>query len=354
MALKRLREFLLKNRFKLYAIVLCELFVLAQVSHVLTFSQISSIAQHMGGRLLFPSDAPYIVRDTGSGYQYLSSPALTPVTPPGNLTGATTTLNGAINNSVTSLTLTSSTGFGAVWGTNAVPFEIQIDSENILCTALAANVCTGSRGVDGTSAASHSNGATITLLVWQQINFTTGVTATTNGGQIYIHDPGLSSDSVHILKMPCPTVPFTATANMMINAQLNNATVGQSHANMGMILRNPSGPLVTWNSGTDSTNGMAFELAMDHWTNNTTFSANAFRWPWRTTGGQVTFRIKYDGTNRLMSYGLDPLNPEQLTSETWTTFTTPTEIGVYIDNIQPVGTLVPAGMTLVGWVITTP
>ncbi len=70
----------------------------------------------------------------------------------------TTTLNGAINSSVTSLTLTDASQFPSS-GTNF----IIIGSEEISYTGVSGNTLTGlTRGVAGTTAASHSDGATVT------------------------------------------------------------------------------------------------------------------------------------------------------------------------------------------------
>jgi hypothetical protein len=76
----------------------------------------------------------------------------------GTITGvATTTLNGTINSSATSIVLTSATGFGAS-GT------ILIDSELITFSGVSTNTLTGCvRGTDGTTAAAHTTGATVQL-----------------------------------------------------------------------------------------------------------------------------------------------------------------------------------------------
>jgi len=84
----------------------------------------------------------------------------------GNILGAaTTTLDGAItgtsggnNSSATEITLTSVTGFPST-GTNFV----QIDSEEISYTGISGTKLTGiSRAARGTTATTHSNGATVT------------------------------------------------------------------------------------------------------------------------------------------------------------------------------------------------
>ena len=70
----------------------------------------------------------------------------------------TTTLNGAINSSTTTIVLTSSTNFPST-GTN----QILIGTEEISYTGISGNTLTGvTRGVRNTTAASHSDGATIT------------------------------------------------------------------------------------------------------------------------------------------------------------------------------------------------
>ena len=75
----------------------------------------------------------------------------------GYITGtATTTLNGGINNSVTSIVLTSAAGFTAS-GT------IVVDTESITYSGISTNTLTGcTRGANGTTAASHLTGATVT------------------------------------------------------------------------------------------------------------------------------------------------------------------------------------------------
>ncbi len=77
----------------------------------------------------------------------------------GEAAGAiTTTLNGAINSSTTTIVLTDASQFPDT-GTNF----IQIGSEEISYTGVSTNTLTGvTRGVRNTTAASHSDGATIT------------------------------------------------------------------------------------------------------------------------------------------------------------------------------------------------
>jgi hypothetical protein len=73
-------------------------------------------------------------------------------------TSTTTTLNGGILNGVVSLVVASSSGFPAT------PFTVVVDSEEMTVTNVAGTTWTVTRGVDGTIAAAHSNGATVTLM----------------------------------------------------------------------------------------------------------------------------------------------------------------------------------------------
>lgn len=67
---------------------------------------------------------------------------------------ASTTLNGAINASVTNITVASTSLF-------IVPCVLTIDNENLKATAKTATTFTVTRAFDGTSAASHSNGVAV-------------------------------------------------------------------------------------------------------------------------------------------------------------------------------------------------
>jgi len=79
--------------------------------------------------------------------------------------GATTTLNTTVNNSVTSVILTSATSFTTT-GT------VKIDNELITYTGISTNTLTGcTRGTNSTTAATHTAGATVS----QVVNSVTGL-----------------------------------------------------------------------------------------------------------------------------------------------------------------------------------
>jgi hypothetical protein len=118
----------------------------------------------------------------------------------GGSTGVTTTLDGAINSAVTTITLTSVTGFP----TTGV---VKIDNELISYTGISSNDLTGcTRGINGTAAASHSDGAGVevftgwgsaslsssTILApadWSLDNFGQILTATILNGRTFTWQP---------------------------------------------------------------------------------------------------------------------------------------------------------------------
>jgi len=88
-----------------------------------------------------------------------------------------TTLNGGINNIVTTITLTSTVGF-------PTSGSVLINSEIISYTGISSNDLTGcTRGSQSTTPASHSNGATVTALTaWGEASLV--------NGQSTVIDPG--------------------------------------------------------------------------------------------------------------------------------------------------------------------
>lgn len=82
----------------------------------------------------------------------------------------TTTLNGGINSAVTSMVVTSSTGFPAA------PFTVLIGTEFISVSVVAGTTWTIARGANASTAAAHLNGDTIYLIVGGDI---VGFTAST-------------------------------------------------------------------------------------------------------------------------------------------------------------------------------
>ena len=158
----------------------------------------------------------------------------------------TTTLNGAIDASTTTIVLTSVVNFPST-GTN----HIQIGSEEISYTGISGNTLTGvTRGARGTTAASHSDGATITnssdFVAWGEAA----------SGDLVI-DPGLWSidnfgDKIIALIHNGQVFEWDSNAS---NATATRATIisGAPTASRDMIVSTPDRHLVFF--GTETTIG---------------------------------------------------------------------------------------------------
>ena len=158
----------------------------------------------------------------------------------------TTTLNGAIDASTTTIVLTSAVNFPTT-GTN----HIQIGSEEISYTGISSNTLTGvTRGARGTTAASHSDGATITnssdFVAWGEAA----------SGDLVI-DPGLWSidnfgDKIIALIHNGQVFEWDSNA---ANATTTRATIiaGAPTASRDMIVSTPDRHLVFF--GTETTIG---------------------------------------------------------------------------------------------------
>jgi len=161
----------------------------------------------------------------------------------------TTTLNGAITDAAATagITLTSSLGFPTS-GTS----EIRIGTEDLSYTGISSNVLSGVvRGVNGTTAATHSNGATITNITdysgWGQASSTTDKVA----------EPGLWS--LDNLGSTLIALIFNGACfewdSDLTNATATRATIisGAPTASRDMLVSTPDRHLVLF--GTETTIG---------------------------------------------------------------------------------------------------
>ena len=99
------------------------------------------------------------------------------VTIDGVKSGASTTLNGAITAAATTLTLTSGTNFDNTTGkyanNSSSEWFIKIDDEIMKYTAISTNAVSSiSRGQNSTTAAAHSDGATVELYMIHRVPLT--------------------------------------------------------------------------------------------------------------------------------------------------------------------------------------
>jgi hypothetical protein len=120
---------------------------------------------------------------------------------------AYTTLNGAINNSVTTITVVSTTGF-------PTSGQIRIDAEVIIYTGTTATTFTGcTRGARGTANSAHLTGATVTKIQAPAASTATVMSMNTTD---YANDMSLVDTS----KM---TVTSSGIYNLQWSGQFNNS-----------------------------------------------------------------------------------------------------------------------------------
>lgn len=294
---------------------------------------------------------------------------------------AESTLDGGINNSVTSLTVSDASLFPSEGN-----FRILIDDEILLVTNVSGSTFTVSRGQEGTSAASHSNGAAVDHVLtagaldqfradsassdtWSNlitagaagrlflpsdapylvrdnesalqyfgpmrkvvppvngdfawINQGSATVSTANGG-VYISDPVNASLSMRIRKKSAPSTPYTVT--MMALPVLK----ADSFNFVGMCFReSSSGKLETlhWIGRTSATS----KLEQNEWNSPTSFQdvvANV-ETQFVPGGPPPWLQIEHDGTDLYYRYSQDGWNWVTFESHTDGNFFTsaPDEIG---------------------------
>jgi hypothetical protein len=273
---------------------------------------------------------------------------------------ATTSLASSANTTTTSISLTDASAFPSVGN-----FRVKADSEIMLATARSSNTLTVVRAQEGTTAASHSGGATVSQILtagalqqwgsdnipgWNgtapprcvydtsgnritssaftQTNFS-GCTALDDGQSIGIYNPagGASGENLRLLTLSAPATPYSVVA------QLDTLAFGSTQ-NFGLCFRNSSSGKVSALSLINFSNGQG-EFHVYQWTNPTTFSSNASAHNNAfLKSAYVWFKIKDDGTNTIYYASPDGINFVQLYSESRTSFfsTGPNEVGVYSNN----------------------
>ena len=319
---------------------------------------------------------------------------------------ASTTLNGSINNSTTSVVVGNATGFPASGN-----FRIIVESEIMLVTAVSGNTFTVTRGSESTTAASHNSGVGVKHILtagavqqyradniaiggvaslpaagtagrvyystddvyafcdngsaWNAIGpiyqftpptntgfswvnqGTASVTLNTNGS-LYFRTPGQNIGYIHRV-MSAPSAPYTVTMGAI---PLMIGTTGADQPGFGLTLRDSStGKLVIYVTETNPSGGSWASGAFTY-TNNTTFNSiyqKLLETPYPT--GVSWFQIKDDNTNRHFNISTDGHNWETFFSISRTDWITPDQIGFLLQDFQ---TDQPQAMTVVSWKITQP
>ncbi len=133
----------------------------------------------------------------------------------GAKSGISTTLNGAITNSATSLTLTSVSLFPSSATSGSI--HLKIDDEIMTGTISGTGLSSLTRGADGTTATTHSNGATVELYQINNVPLTeinkTHTTITNVGIDSYVIATTTQSDTAST----SGGISVTATENAMMD-----------------------------------------------------------------------------------------------------------------------------------------
>jgi hypothetical protein len=282
---------------------------------------------------------------------------------------ASTTLNGGINNAVTSLVVTSASSFPT-----AGNFRILIDSELILVTAVSGTTFTISRAVEGTAAASHSNGATITEIItaasliqavqdrtaiapftppidanFSWINQGTATTASTvNPNGVYFLAPAISGGSNMIVRyVAAPATPYHVQTYIQPTFLQNDYAWGLVFVESG------SGKMVSHFMQQSDSPAHAKAAVVKH--------------PSATTGGSYYtgfpliglmfpnwFRVGDDGTNLTFDFSPDGNNWWNMFTVSRTDYLTtgPNQVGFFLYPSNAVSTTIPLAALVAHWKVT--
>lgn len=171
-----------------------------------------------------------------------------------------------------------------------------------------------------------------------------GATVTTTNGGVALYAPNQgAADNIRIRKKSAPSTPYTVTI-----AFLHNALFWKNYPAVGLVFRQSSdGKLVTFQFG-QTTVGPG--IAVNKWTNATTFSAQYTASPTVSPVGGITWlRIADDGANRVCSLSVDGQNWLQIHTIGRTDFLTADEVGFFANANNQATPNYDLTMTLLSW-----
>lgn len=277
---------------------------------------------------------------------------------------ASTTLNGAINNSVTTVTVTDGSVFPSTGN-----FRVLVDDEIMHVTAVSTNDLTVNRGVESTTAASHSNGATITHIVTQDGLYRAGqdsvflwgysgrpalgklvdgsgniidssdftvtnansTTLTDQDGTILVRKPNNSGASENNTFY---TVAVTPPMTRIMAFQFRGArTQTIEHLVCGMVIRESStGKAIVW--GKDYNQGT--KIAAYRYNSATSFSANSVAPAVIDFPEIIWLKIEIDASLVRYSYSSDGVEWFERATENKTAFIAGAfdQVGFAVNNLQ--------------------
>ena len=263
---------------------------------------------------------------------------------------AETTLNGAINSSVTSIVVAN----GAVFPSTG-NFRIFIDTELMICTARSGNTLTVIRGAETSTMSSHANGANVSLQVstgaletWLKdsvplgnykkplakivaddgstvltaSSFTWvnqgGAAVTDQSGTILMRVPSTANGTdFRIQERTTPGTPWIYDAAFHFCGPRGGSD-DFPHLLFG-VRENSTGKLSFIQYGTSSDESA--RCSVSHYTNLTTFSSNVRTLrPVGLIGSELWLRLEDDATNVKVHIGHDGINWSQLATFGRTSF----------------------------------
>jgi len=294
--------------------------------------------------------------------------------------GSVTALNGTINASVTTVAVTDSSVFSPL-----PQFRIIIDSEIMLVTGISGNNLTVVRGSESSTAAAHSDGATIAQIItrdgirtlqrdWNNpffddsngvphqllddvggvlvstdftnINFAgSGVTTKTDmsQGSILLNKLAQTAGSnFGLMVKAAPTAPWIWTVGLIPNLL---AVTASDFPSCGVCVHeNVSGEFYHFQQ---SAIAVSKQVSVDKYASPTA-AATAFLAgdTWSGAYGATWFQVEDDNVDLIFRISADGINFIEVGREARTTFLTPDEIGISINNdANPIA----IQATLVAW-----
>lgn len=278
----------------------------------------------------------------------------------------TTTLNGNITNSATSIVVTAGSVFPSTGN-----FRLICESEIMLCTARSTNTLTVTRGAEGTSAVAHNtltpisqvltlgaveaygrdndpmwasnrpalgklvNDAGTTILTssdFTAVNLGSG-TVTDENGTILVRRPGHVGNSVHALVRTSPSTPYSYIAAFQAMTPLGAATVDRP--NFGMCFRESgTGKLITFEHSVEAAQALNWRIStFTSPTSGTTTSAVS-RMPY--VGPVLWMKLQDDGTDLKYHLSVDGFNWIQVFSAGRTAHMAggPDQVGWFVNNYE--------------------
>jgi hypothetical protein len=284
---------------------------------------------------------------------------------------ASTLLNGGINNSVTTVDVDDATVFPTDGN-----FRVMVDDEVMIVTAISSNALTVVRGQDNTSAASHSDDASINMIysaeglgrlfndfvgLWGYSGvppvsgvFNDAGTARLGTGDFTWVNQGSASIATNdqALTLRCPTdasnnlrmlslTPGGASWTYIAAFRAVSTGDGNWYGFFGLGFReSATGKIVTLGYGGSSTDQI--RQTIGRWSDSSTLSGGAFVTSRKAFVNRhlIWQKAEYDGTNLKFYTSPDGVVWIQIHSETKTTFltTAPDQIVWYGSNLQNSGT----------------